>query len=1086
MLLTPEFPRFHATFQSVFSYVGRRFVGFASILSPFFLIAFLVFSAAPAHAQSTGDVAGVVLDASDGSPLEAVEVYITGLDAVVYTDADGAFSFSFVPTGEQTLRISLIGYATLVREATVVAGETTTLSLRITPTVLNLEEVVVTGTSIEEFPIDLPYAVTAVDRAALAEQGAPQMAELFKNLSVAHGVIGERQSWYNSAGPPASVQETVASVNLRGLGPSRTLVLLNGRRQVYVPARLIGGRFVDVNAMPSIAIRRIEVLKEGASAVYGSDAVAGVANFVTRSDFEGLEVSTSHEYYADAGDTYAGAIWGRDLGGLHAVLSAEMMYRQELKTEEREWALRPYPQAGGWSYTGNPGAFYKPSLDGTEDADAFVAALVAAHGAPEQRFLDPRCEEFGGYVVGDVTCRFRYAPWDNLIEQSRHIRAFGEVSGRFSEQSSYRLEGLWAHATTPDWRTTPSFPPISPYDGTQIVPSGNPGRQALCGAHAGAAGFASEADCLEDDWYFFGRLVGNSGPARFLSRTSGTQRISASVDHAFEAFGGRDAKLDVAVSYARASNNVNLPAEYGYRKFLAFRGFGGPDCGVNVQVDTASPAGMRLGSLNGAVAGQGACMYYNPFSNAHMHAAQPNATYLNTANPDHAARLANSPALIDWINEEVDLENQAQLFVADAVLSGGLVEGLAAYAVGYQFRRNAVSATPNDPANLNMNPCAVPGDVSCRDKVGPYTFTTGYYPYDDARTVHRLFVEVPLTMGTRFDAQVAANYEFHEIVRSFDPKVALRIQATEALVLRGSLQSTLRVPSVDELNEDRATALDWVAETGTYKPVDTFGNADLGPERAVTFNIGAAFSREHLKATIDYWSYNFRDAIGVLPHSGITALYAEGGASRSAVEQYITCPGGATGCDPQLIERIRVTAVNWPGITTSGVDWHVSTRFAAGAGVLSGGVEGTLTRSYYVKSLSIGGVQLASGLEGAGYLNRYNPSAPPIPKWKSRANVGYHRSRYSLVSYLNYVPAYTNADDIDDADKPVDVDSFATLDVTAYRHLPGGFDLTLSVLNLLGADPPFVNWETAFDGFTHSPKGRRVKVSLTWNLGADR
>ena len=184
------------------------------------------------------------------------------------------------------------------------------MSLRITPTVLKLDEVVVTGTSIEEFAIDLPYAVTAVDRAALAEQGAPQLVELFKNLSVSHGVIGERQSWYNSTGPPASVQETVASVNLRGLGPSRTLVLFNGRRQVYVPARLIGGRFVDVNAVPAIAISRIEVLKEGASAVYGSDAVAGVANFVTRSDFEGLEVATSHEYYADAGDTYAGAIWG--------------------------------------------------------------------------------------------------------------------------------------------------------------------------------------------------------------------------------------------------------------------------------------------------------------------------------------------------------------------------------------------------------------------------------------------------------------------------------------------------------------------------------------------------------------------------------------------------------------------------------------------------------------------------------------------------------------------------------------------------------------------------------------------------------
>ena len=70
--------------------------------------------------------------------------------------------------------------------------------------------------------------------------------DLFKNLSVSHGVVGERNSWYNS-NQPATLTENVANVNLCGLGASRTLVLLNGRRHVPVPARLIGGRFVDVS-----------------------------------------------------------------------------------------------------------------------------------------------------------------------------------------------------------------------------------------------------------------------------------------------------------------------------------------------------------------------------------------------------------------------------------------------------------------------------------------------------------------------------------------------------------------------------------------------------------------------------------------------------------------------------------------------------------------------------------------------------------------------------------------------------------------------------------------------------------------------
>ena len=206
------------------------------------------------------------------------------------------------------------------------------------------------------------------------------------------------------------VPETVANVNLRGLGASRTLVLLNGRRQTYVPARLIGGRFVDVNAFPSIAIDRIEVLKEGASAIYGSDAVAGVANFVTRDGFAGFEVTGSYDHFAHAGDANLGAIWGGALGSAHAVVSVERMSRQELKAEERDWTLRPYISgtAGGWSYYGNPGAFLMPTLSGSEGRAEFASALIDEHyGEGGKRFVDPGCTSFGGFEVEDETCRFR-------------------------------------------------------------------------------------------------------------------------------------------------------------------------------------------------------------------------------------------------------------------------------------------------------------------------------------------------------------------------------------------------------------------------------------------------------------------------------------------------------------------------------------------------------------------------------------------------------------------------------------------------------------------------------------------------------
>ena len=137
-------------------------------------------------------------------------------------------------------------------------------------------------------------------REVLQQQGATQLVDLFRSLNVSHGVVGERNSWYNS-NQPATLTENVANVNLRGLGASRTLVLINGRRHVPVPARLIGGRFVDVNTIPAIAIGRLEVLKEGAAATYGSDAVGGVANFVTRNDFRGFEFNVTHDWFSGAG-----------------------------------------------------------------------------------------------------------------------------------------------------------------------------------------------------------------------------------------------------------------------------------------------------------------------------------------------------------------------------------------------------------------------------------------------------------------------------------------------------------------------------------------------------------------------------------------------------------------------------------------------------------------------------------------------------------------------------------------------------------------------------------------------------------------
>ena len=381
-----------------------------------------------------GRIAGTVTDATGGVlpgvTITATAPALAGDPLVIVTDGTGQYAFAALPPGEYTLTFTLPGFEQLVRAVDLASVSTATVdvSLRVGG-LFEAVTVAVTGTAIDAPAINMPHAVAVVSRETMVQQGSTQLVDLFKNLSVSHGVIGERNSWYNS-NQPATLTENVANVNLRGFGASRTLVLLNGRRHVPVPARLIGGRFVDVNTIPAIAVGRLEVLKEGAAATYGSDAVGGVANFVTRSDFRGFELNVSHDYFDSAGDTTVAGIWGGRIGASSAVFSAERVGRQELQMVDRPWTLDRLSMYGadsraGWSSIGNPGTF--------------------AVGAPTPwtaDVFDPRCTDFGGQDEG-WTCRFRYAPYDNLIDEQQQTRAFGELNGPLNARTNYHIEGLW-------------------------------------------------------------------------------------------------------------------------------------------------------------------------------------------------------------------------------------------------------------------------------------------------------------------------------------------------------------------------------------------------------------------------------------------------------------------------------------------------------------------------------------------------------------------------------------------------------------------------------------------------------------------
>jgi iron complex outermembrane receptor protein len=185
------------------------------------------------------------------------------------------------------------------------ADATTTSTAETSSAPTGVSEVTVTGSLIAGTPKTAALPVDVVTQDTLRKQGAPTVVEVIKQLPESSGVIGESNQFV--AGGRGQGQYGTATVNLRGLGPERTLTLFNGHRLplafAFAP---------DPNVLPLSAIGRVEILKDGAAATYGSDAIGGVVNFITKRSFEGLEIGGDYRSLegSKGGDYTLNATWG--------------------------------------------------------------------------------------------------------------------------------------------------------------------------------------------------------------------------------------------------------------------------------------------------------------------------------------------------------------------------------------------------------------------------------------------------------------------------------------------------------------------------------------------------------------------------------------------------------------------------------------------------------------------------------------------------------------------------------------------------------------------------------------------------------
>ena len=270
----------------------------------------LAFLAMPAAAYAQGTIEGRVTSGQSGAGLSGARVAIPALDISVGSGAGGAYSIPDVPAGDHEVEVRLIGYAIMTQMVTVTSGQAALADFPLELSAVNLGELVVVGSRTQ--PRTVTESMVPVDVIPVSEitsQAETNIDFLLRTVVPSYNVRVE---------PISDAATITRPANLRGLASDHTMVLINGKRRhrgsiiTWLGAGLSdGSQGVDIGSIPGIALRQVEVLRDGASAQYGSDAIAGVMNFILKDDRDGgmIEVK-SGSYYEGDGDmlTVAGNI----------------------------------------------------------------------------------------------------------------------------------------------------------------------------------------------------------------------------------------------------------------------------------------------------------------------------------------------------------------------------------------------------------------------------------------------------------------------------------------------------------------------------------------------------------------------------------------------------------------------------------------------------------------------------------------------------------------------------------------------------------------------------------------------------------
>ncbi|WP_334178517.1 TonB-dependent receptor [Pseudoxanthomonas sp.] len=942
-------------------------------------------------------------------------------------------------TRRHTLASAIRIAVLLALPATAVAQEATTL-----------DTLTVTGSRIKRAEMEGRVPVQVLSRQEIERTGLTSIGDILQELTGSGSALNTK---FNSSGnfgfsPNGDgVGAGSAQVDLRNLGPKRVLVLVDGMRWVNESSASGVSAAVDLNTIPLALVERIEVLEDGASSLYGSDAIAGVVNIITRRNFDGGQVTLHYGEYGEGDGELSGAdlAWGFNNDRSSLFLSLSYNNQEEVSSADRP--ISAIPIQGGSSRV--PGGFFR-FLDpnGVEyllTANAGQTNPTYTPNLPDCASGVPRTDGF--HCLNLANEAYNYAPFNMVITPSERMGVFGQYRFAVTEQLNFYAKALYNRRESTN-RAAPEPIDLGPgagstYTANLVIPANHPFNPF---------GFALDGN-TGGNLISFRRRPYEGGP-RIFEQEVDTQYIAAGLEGSFG--GERQFFWDINAAYGKNEAEQLNRGSYNAR---------------NIAIALGDPA---------------------------VCAATAGCTPLDIFGFDTI-----TPAMLAYISPLFRDRSEQKLTQVTANLSGALFPGWAGdieFAAGYEYRKYEGSYNP-DPQTVAGEYNGVPSLPTS----GKYDVNEAYLELNVPLYAQQNGAgKIDLSVAGRYS-------DYSTFGGEFTPKYGLRWQVAEDLLLRATYAEGFRAPSIGELygSQSRFDALlvdpclvPPSAPAGSLAPVAcpgvpagarqndpqipvlTGGNPALQPETARSFSAGLVFSPSFAEDAA--WSDKFDIEVTYYRHNLEGAIQAIDAQTQLDLCATTQDPQYCTGIDRLASGEIDTFAnflINLGSIKTDGWDADVFwTLPESNLGRFKLSWQNTFVTRYEARGAG-GQVQP----QGPGIV--VNDTA--IPEWTSTATLDWKLGNWNAAWSVRHLSEMEEACLAADPAAFCSTATTNTLDATTYHDLQLGYDfqwlkgfqLTGGVNNLFDEDPP-VCTSCSLNGYEAStydiPGGRffYVRASL--------